>query len=31
VQKAFMAGFDWYRMTEQDADVWQAIVDHLNS
>ncbi len=30
-QKAFMAGFDWYRMTEQDADVWQAIVDHLNS
>ena len=28
-QEAFMAGFDWMRMTEQDEKVWAVIVDHL--
>lgn len=30
-QKAFMDTFDWYRMTEQDEVVWEAIVQHLES
>lgn len=30
-QKLFMDNFDWLRMTEQDPEVWQEIVDHLNS
>lgn len=28
-QKAFMAGFDWKRMTEQDDEIWLAITEHL--
>ena len=30
-QKAFMDGYDWWAMTEQDGEVWEKIVDHLNS
>ena len=30
-QKAFMARYDWYRMTEQDGAVWQQIIDHLKA
>ena len=30
-QKVFMDTFDWYRMTEQDEVVWEAIVQHLES
>ena len=29
-QKAFMARYDWHRMTAQDETVWQQIIDHLN-
>lgn len=28
-QEAFMAGYDWHRMTEQDPQVWEAILDAL--
>ncbi len=28
-QKAFMAGYDWHRMTEQDPQVWEAIFKAL--
>ena len=28
-QKAFMDAYDWYRMTQQDEAVWQAIFSHL--
>ena len=27
----FMAGFDWWRMTEQDEEVWKVILDTLNT
>ena len=30
-RKAFMEGFNWWAMTEQDEEVWKKIVDHLNS
>jgi len=30
-QKAFMARYDWHRMTEQDEEVWKQIIDHLNA
>lgn len=30
-QQAFMAAFDWVRMTEQDEAVWAQILDHLNT
>ena len=30
-QKAFMARYDWDRMTAQDEAVWQQIIEHLNS
>ncbi len=30
-RKAFMEGYDWWAMTEQDEEVWKEIVDHLNS
>ena len=29
-QKAFIASYDWHRMTDQDADVWQKIYDFLD-
>jgi len=29
-QQAFMAQYDWWRMTEQDEIVWQRILEHLN-
>ena len=28
-QEAFMETFDWWRMTEQDENVWDVIVSHL--
>ena len=28
-QEAFMSGFDWMRMTEQDEQVWDTILAHL--
>ena len=28
-QEAFMSGFDWMRMTEQDEQVWTEIINHL--
>lgn len=28
-QDAFMAGFDWFRMTQQDENVWNQIITHL--
>ena len=28
-QKAFMARYDWRRMTEQDEDLWKTILNHL--
>lgn len=30
-KKAFMDGFDWRRMTEQDEAVWTQIIDHLKA
>lgn len=30
-QKAFMDTFDWWRMTEQDEQVWDAIITHLKN
>ena len=27
--KAFMDGFDWWKMTEQDEAVWEQIIAHL--
>ena len=30
-RKAFMDGYDWWRMTEQDEDVWKVIENHLKS
>ena len=30
-QQAFMAGYDWWRMTEQDDTVWNVIIEWLNS
>ena len=30
-QEAFMARYDWRRMTEQDPDVWSAILEALNT
>ena len=30
-QKAFMAGYDWKRMTEQDEEVWEEIFRALNA
>ena len=30
-QRAFMAAFDWVRMTEQDESVWDEIIKHLRS
>ena len=30
-QQAFMAGYDWHRMTEQDPEVWSAILDALKA
>lgn len=29
-KKAFKDSFDWYRMTEQDEDVWNIIFEHLD-
>lgn len=29
-QEAFMSGFDWLRMTEQDEAVWNMVLTHLN-
>ena len=28
-QDAFMSGFDWFRMTQQDENVWNQIITHL--
>jgi len=30
-QKVFMDTFDWWHMTEQDAEVWAAVAQHLES
>lgn len=30
-RKAFMDGYDWWAMTEQDGEVWEKITEHLNS
>lgn len=30
-KKAFISGYDWYRMTEQDSDLWQKILSFLDN
>ena len=30
-KKAFVASYDWWRMTEQDEKVWKVIFDHLDT